>query len=493
MGAKLNREQAELRLLALQELKRRAKKRRPPFKPNPGQERVIRSEALIRLVTSGNGAGKTALACVEAVWTAQGYNPITGQHNKVPTKVIYVLDSPGKVNDKILPELNKFFDTTEWEPMKDGKPYVRRYVLPNGSELVFMFHEQEPAAFESIDGYSLVVYDEPPPRHVFVGLLRGGRAKGYNTRHMFAGTPIGANSAWMRTELLEMWKAGDKDIEVFAYSTDENKQNLDWERVEANFKFLSEKEVEIRRHGQWSDLDGLALAHLWKDDVHIVHDLQWDKSCPVVVSVDPHPSKKHMAIMLGADKDNRLYVLKELAVKAVPRDFARQLKAWMEGYRVIDIVVDNLGSSEMTGGEGFKSFIEVMNEEGVRARPTRYDEKVDAEWITRLQDALLIPEQPDNFGQKVPKLRVAAQCRTTISDCKNVQWLKMRNLDEYKPTLDISNKDALACLKYALACNLYFTKPHHTAPTYRNVSLYGVSAPPAKRKALRLRRRLRQA
>lgn len=497
MSAKLaamTREEKERYLLALQEKQRREKKRKPPFKPNPGQMRVVTSPALIRLVTSGNGAGKTALACVEAVWTAQGHNPITGSKHKVPNKVIYVLDRPGKVNDKVIPEMKKFFNTDDWQFLKDGTPSVRRIVVSTGSEIIFMFHEQEAMAFESIDGYALVVYDEPPPRHIFIALLRGGRAKGYNTRHMFAGTPIGANSAWMRTELLEMWKAGDKDIDVFTFPTDENKDNLDWERVEANFKFLSEKEIEIRRNGQWSDLDGLALAHLWRDDTHIVpDDAPWDGNNPVVVAIDPHPSKKHVAVMLGVDRQDHLEVLKELEEKMVPREFARALREWMKGYRVIDIVCDNLGSSEMTGGEGFKSFIEILQEEGIRVRPTRYDEKVDAEWITRLQSALQIPDKPDNFGQTVPKLRVRARCRGTISDAKNVQWTKMRNVDEYKPTLDIANKDRLACLKYALACDLFYSKPHKTKPYYSPATMYGVGAPAKKRQAIRFRQKQRRA
>lgn len=493
MSKDLSREEKERLLIALQEKRRRDKLKKPQFKPNGGQLRVIMSKALIRVVTSGNGAGKTALACTETIWTAQGFNPITKTQHKVPNKCIYVLDRPNKTGDKIIPEMKKFFDTTEWQFMKDGTPNVRRILLPNGSEILFMFHEAEAMSFESIDGYANVVYDEPPPRHIFIALLRGGRAKGFNTRHTIAGTPIGPNAAWMRTELLPRWKDGDKDIDVFTFPTDENKDNLDWDRVEANFKFLSEKEVEIRRNGQWSDLDGLALAHLWQDALHVIPDeTPWDKNNPCVVAIDPHPSKKHVAIMLGANGKDELFVLKEMEEKMVPRDFARHLRKWMEGHRVIDIVCDNLGSSEMTGGEGFKSFIEVLQEEGIRVRPTRYDEKVDAEWITRLQSALQVPDKPDNFGNTIPKLRVFARCRGTISDIKNVQWIKMRNVDEYKPTLDIGNKDKLACLKYALACDLFFTKPTRTKPFYSSGNLYGVGAPPKKRQAIRFRQKQRR-
>jgi hypothetical protein len=178
--------------------------------------------------------------------------------------------------------------------------------------------------------------------------------------------------------------------------------------------------------------------------------------------------------MLGADRDNRLYVLKEIARKETPRQFARTLKQWMDGYRVIDVVCDSLGSADMTGGEGFKSFIQVLKDEGIRVRATTFQEKEDEAFIARIQDSLLVPDVEDNFGQKIPKLRIRSECTMTISDIRNVQWVRDRNANENKPKLDISNKDALACLKYALATNIYFAKPHKTRPHYVRDRVYGI-------------------
>lgn len=481
MDTRTRTEQEEL-LLALEEKARRELRRKPPFLPNEGQLPVLSSKKLIRLVTSGNGSGKTVLAVNEGVLTMQGFNPYTNQKLIVPNKVIYVLDKPNKVADKIWPEMKKFYDTSTWETHKDGTPGIRRISMPNGSEMLFMFHDQDPMSFESIDGYGIVIYDEPPPRHIFIALSRGGRSKGFKTRHLFAGTPIGSNSAWLRTELLEAWKNGDQDIDVFNFHTSVNAINLDDGYIETFSKRLSEKEKLIRLSGQWSDLDGLALAHLFNPKVHVLPSAaQWDKGNPCVVSIDPHPSKAHVAMLLGVDRDDRLYVLKELSIKMLPREFARELRRWYATYNVIDIVCDNLGSAELTGAEGFLSFIEVLKQEGVRVRATRYDEKVDAEWIQRMQDALLIPDKPDQYGQMLPKLRIMPDCRGTVSDIKNVQWLKVRNIDEYKPTLDISNKDYLACLKYALAQGLSYNKPRKMKPIYHSGSMYGVTRPAKER------------
>lgn len=486
----MSREEKEALLQAIQERKRREKSKKPPFVPNEGQLSVLQSDKLIRVVTSGNGSGKTVLAVVEAVNTCLGVNPFRKVDTPVPTKVIYVLDKPSKVNDKIVVEMKRFYDTSEWVFHKDGTPGIRRVSFPNGSEMVFMFHEQEAMSFESVDSYSSCAYDEPPPRHVFIGLARGGRSKGYKTRHLFCGTPIGPNASWLRTELLEQWKAGDPDIEVFNFSTHVNSAHLDDGYIESFSKRLTEKEIQVRLHGQWSDLDGLALAHLWRDDKHLTKgEYAVEKEWPTVIAIDPHPTKAHCVLALTATPDDRLVAIDFAERKEVPRDFARFLRKWMERFRVIDIVVDNLGSSEMTGGEGFKSFIQVLNEEGVRARPTTYDEKSDEDWITRIQDALLIPDTPDNFGQMEPKLKVHPRCRTLISDIKNAQWVKIRNQDLYKPTLDISNKDALACLKYALATGLFYAKPQRMRPHYMNVQPYrGLDLKPKRRARLSVRR-----
>jgi hypothetical protein len=130
----------------------------------------------------------------------------------------------------------------------------------------------------------------------------------------------------------------------------------------------------------------------------------------------------------------------------------------MRGFKVVDIVCDSLGNSDSTGGEGRMSFIQVLIDEGVRVRATTYDEKQDEAWIAMIQDVLLVPEGPNNFGEKLPKLQIANTCHGVISDIRTVCWSKIKNIDDYKPKLDIARKDHLSCLKYALAAQPRFNK-----------------------------------
>ena len=124
-------------------------------------------------------------------------------------------------------------------------------------------------------------------------------------------------------------------------------------------KSLSEKEIAIRRHGHFFDLEGLALAHLFDREKHLVDPFVWPDGHNVCVAIDPHPAKNHVAVMLGADRANNLFYLKELSSGAPPRQFARELKDWMKGFRVIDIVSDSLGATPGSGGDGNKTFIDV--------------------------------------------------------------------------------------------------------------------------------------
>lgn len=475
----LTREEKLQLLQVLEEKARRKKLQVEAYVPNQGQLQVHKSTKKIRLVVSGNGAGKTTLGVNETVWAAQGFNPVSKQHLRVPRRVVVVLDKPDKVADKWIPEIKKWFDTSEWSFNKMGKPYVCQAVLPTGSEIKFMFHEQDELSFESLEVDDLI-FDEPPPRHVYIALIRGMRNKDHKARILIIGTPI--TGAWLRKEIYEPWADGEApDTDCFRFSTAVNEDNLPEGYVEWFGSKLSEKERKIRIEGEFFDLDGLALAHLFRREHHLVtkDKYDWDKSYPCVVALDPHPEKKHVAVLMGADKHGPV-VLKELAMKSVPRDFAKHLKKWYTGYRVVDIVCDSLGSSAMTGGENFKSFIEILNEEGVRARATTFQEKDDTEWIARIQDALRIPDEPDNFGNRQAALRIMADCHGLINDIETVEWAKIKNMEDFKPKLDISRKDFLAALKYALATGLTYSR-RKNAVYYRTDSVYGMQMPTAQK------------
>jgi hypothetical protein len=476
----------KLELLDLLERKETLKKkRRDIYTPHDGQRQVHKSRADERFVFAGNGSGKTTLGVNEVVWAIQGYNPILDEYTPVPARVYIVLDKPEKVSAIILPELRKWMNIDADQLHKNGKPYISSISFPNGSLITFLFFDQDPLAAEGLE-LDYVWIDEPCPRQLFISLKRGGRTKGRRARYLLTGTPIAA--AWLRQDIYEKWVAGElPNAECFRFSTEMNAPNLDEGYIGRFSAYLSEKERRIRLDGEFFDLDGLALAHLFNRKTHIIPRFEWPREWPVVVAIDPHPRKRHFACMLGVDPNGQLYYIKEIAEKAVARDFAKSLHKFMTGFRVVDIVCDSLGSSEMTGGEGFQSFIDVLRDERVQVRPTRYDEKQDEAWIERIQTVLAIPAEVDQFGQRRPGLLIMEGSPGIVADVENVQWLKMRGIDELKPKLDISNKDYLSTLKYALAGGLAPNAERGTMfVRSRPVTAYGQNARPIKLRRRRL-------
>jgi hypothetical protein len=368
-----------------------------------------------------------------------------------------VLDRPEKVADVVLKEMRKWFNVTEEMLHKRGKPFVSQVVFPNGSTINFMFHEQSELAFESLSDISAIIMDEMPMRSIFIALTRGQRDKHIKPKILLASTMIA--SSWIYKDLYMPWSRGEReDVDFFSGTMYDNELNLAEGYIDRFSRNLTEKEKEVRIYGRFSDIDGLAIAHLFRRDVHLIPRRQWSPSYPVVIAIDPAMRKPHVACMIGITPDDQLIYLKELRLKGAAREFAQRLKEFYAGHRVVDIVCDSMGSSDLTGGDGTLSFIRVLQDEGIRVRATTYSEKDDEAWTQMIQDVLLVPDEPDNFGKHTPKLTIVEDCKGIISDIETAAWVRERNTEEFKPKIDISQKDYLACLKYALASQPRFSK-----------------------------------
>lgn len=462
--ASLSREEKLLLLEALEEKKRRKANSRASFKPHEGQLEVIRDEHSKRIVICANGWGKTCVGVNEALWAAEGYNPITNKYTPVPAKVIVVLDSPEKVTDVWLPEIKRWRELKEEQLHKRGKPYYTEISFDNGSVIRFKFHLQEAMSFESETNIDMCIFDEPPFRHIWVALLRGGRQKGRTSRYLMIATPISQD--WIRTYHQEWEKGMYPDTMFFRGITEQNKANLAEGYIEEFARHLTESEKKTRLFGDFFNTDGMALAGLLDRSQHLVSEdslpSDYKQAWPHVIAIDPHPHKPLYACLVAVSPTNQRYYVREFARKILPRDFARWLKAnWLAEHQVVDIVCDSAGNADYTGGDGFKSAIEVFNEERVKVRGTSYDEKKDDEFLERLQEGLHVPVGGD------PKLLfLIGKSDMVWKDMENVQWQRLKGTESYKPKLEISNTDALATLKYALAANLTFSnasrKPRST-------------------------------
>ena len=454
-SANLSRAEKLRKIDALREKKRRILAKKPVYRPNLGQLPVHLDDHLIRIVAAANGGGKSALACQEAIWWATGYNPVTEKLTRVPATIVVLLDSPMKVSEVWLPEMRKWYPLDEeTEVSKNGKPYINEIRFKNGSKILFMFHEQEDLVFEGIQ-LDYLLADEPFPRRIWIALTRGARKKGSSPRFLIIGTPIG--QPWLYEQLWKTAVDGTRpDIGIHRFSVEVNRDNLAEGYIEQFSRNLTEAEKRVRLEGHFSHLEGLALAHLFRRELHVVPRFDWPQGKPVVLIIDPHWSKPHTFALVGATGNGKVYYIKEGSSKSPAREFAEELKEFYKGYRVIDYVIDSLGETPRTGSDGNRSFSDTLRASGVPVRSTSFDEKNDEDFIQCIQQVLEIPEKPDNFGRKQAKLAIMEGCEGIVHDIETVTWLKHRNQDGFKPKLDITSKDFLSLLKYALATSIAF-------------------------------------
>lgn len=482
----LTKQQKIERLALIEEKKKRLLASKPRYKANEGQLLVHNSSTKDRYVFSGNGSGKTTLLVNEVMAAARGVNPWTGEKTKVPAKILIILDNTRKVEERFIPEFRKWFEMEDKWLKRLGKPHTSRIELDNGSVIDFYSSDADPSSFEGIES-SMVCIDEPLPRTLWVALKRSLRLRGHPCRLLFCGTAV--DQAWLRKDIYEPWAKGElPEVECFRVSSHVNAANLDESYLENFSGALSDAERSVRIDGGFFDTDSQALAHLWDRSIHLVPpaSFKYDSRMPCVVAVDCHSVKPHTAVMICATEEGRLLVLKELRLRATATEFAIKLKEWMNGYRVIDVVCDSLGSMEGTAFEGFTSFIDAVNQTGLfRMRPTRFEEKSHEDLIDRLRNGLGIPVNPDNFGKRIPTLRVLSDCKGVISDVENAGWQKNRASGEVRAKLDTSALDFLSCLGYCLAVNLFYSKSAHSRPVQRvHRPLYNVTKPPKEAQPL---------
>lgn len=436
------------------------------YVPNIVQDAVHKSKAFIRALFSGNGVGKTTACIQEAIWAATGTHPHR-ETARIPNTTIIVLDDSSKADTVYMAQLRKkkWYDPAKLKLEKHGRSYTQEIIFPNGSNWIFMTHEMAEDKWESIECAD-IIFDEPPPRFIFIALMRGMREKDMKPWIMFAGTPRGRYAPWMYKEIFKPWKFGlDEDIECFFGSTDDNLQNLDPDTITRWEKRYSKQEMATRRYGSFEFLSG-RIFDTFSRDLHTCEDFPFPKKWLCILAIDPHLRKNHTAVILGISPERKVYVIRELETSLAGRRAAEFFIRACEPYNVRVGVCDNFGSIKLyddAGSEERKSFIQIFNETAMRMnrpkcmiRPTTKKEKQDEEWIEDMKDWLRT--EPDYEGNIETKFQIFNSCVKVIDNFETYVWDEHtgRKADPSDPKESPlgTNQDFLMCVKYGLA-----TKP----------------------------------
>lgn len=293
---------------AIQEVRRRERERElERYRPSPKQAAFHQAPHPWRLYLGSNGSGKTTALVAEAVSYALGYRPWDGSEVKTPpVKVALVSQSFTHSNvEDIVPKIEKYLPNSRIVHrgrLANGK--VHKYEVDNGSTISLFSYEMDPSAFEGLD-FDFVGLNEPPPRSIYVALLRGvSKCKG---KIAFAMTPIGSESAWVHDEL-----ASVASPDIFTVTAHIDDSFMDQAAKARFLASLTDEEKEARAYGRFPHLVGRvyrefdAGVHSLSSD--LVRSYVEDPTIPKGLVIDPHDRKPFaMAWFLVTPKGHTIF------------------------------------------------------------------------------------------------------------------------------------------------------------------------------------------
>lgn len=297
----------------------------------------------VRILETGEKAGKTRVGIAEDIAHAMGFRPWLEESDpdwkisvRVPNEGLIGCETMAQsVNAKVEPELETLIPAhcaPEWKRDTTGalKCVTLRYdYLGNrcGSTIHIRSYNQEPKTFLGID-YAWQHFDEPPPRAILIAVQRGAVTTDAPT--WFTMTPL--TEAYLYDMFsVKAFNAGgtDPDIAVFRGSMYDNCQDycrkcncyipendplkmadafqerpvnvcpkcgevmgfIPWAGIKNYLKlFIDPDELEAHTEGKWAHLSGLVYKELNRE-IHLYPDFEIPREWMKVEVIDPHDAR----------------------------------------------------------------------------------------------------------------------------------------------------------------------------------------------------------
>lgn len=336
---------------------------------NP-QERFLNGTAPIGAMVGGNGVSKTTSLIAYAVAATLGMRPWlmpyapdsivrkpNGKRFKPPLRVAVFSDSFEKVKGVYFEQ--KLFRAGGWpkgdvEPIRDAVKVSRMLLwgaqgmapdnmdlkgavkngtngLPatlkwgNGSVWQFFSYAQASQAAESYE-FDVAIFDEPPPRPYFIATLRGMRESG--GRILMGLTPI--TEPWIQNEIIDEGRS-NREYDVVIADSFSNSGNLSPGWIYKFWDALAPSEVIPRIFGRFSMTKGAEFDEF--DDKaetgYVIDDYEIPASWPIIMGIDPHPSKPAEACWAAFRPDGGVEVLAQRQLKgAGVKEIIQEIEAF---------------------------------------------------------------------------------------------------------------------------------------------------------------------
>ena len=309
---------------ALKELARRRNEEKCRFYvPNGKVEKLIRAvgenKHYIYVVSASNSLGKSAVIqniIANIVWGPQNEWFDIGIFREWPyPKRIRVCTESQQVGETgtVDTEIEKWWPKGKWERSKLGKNYYCKYEM-DGKDgrwlLDKMSYEQEKEEFES-NTIGCIIYDEPPPKHIFDAGISRLREGGISIIVM---TPLGG-AGWIFDELIDSPKHnvfvlyGELEDACIEHGV---RGHLKHENIAKQIEYWREHDpdsLDARMLGKPSQAVSSILGRYLSRDVHLVDDdLKPPLGSQYGVTVDPADGKPYAMCFWWVDPRGHIVI-----------------------------------------------------------------------------------------------------------------------------------------------------------------------------------------
>ena len=442
------------------------------YVPNPKQLHVHQATARTILYVGGNRSGKSTVGAMELCFhLTKQYPDYFAKERRLsgPVKAVVVATEYPIIERVIEPKLMSYLPTKVIKRIRrTPQGFISRLLCHDGSSVDFLSNEMDDLAFESAD-WDIYWGDEPQKKTKFFAIQRGLVDRRGQTLLTF--TPL--TEPWIKEELVD--EADGKRITVVTGDIRDNKFDVEGHPI-LNEENIAEFEAKMpddlkqtRLHGKFFHLRGVVYpefdlaVHGWEETPLC----QYVYPDPVVCVLDPHDRLPHHVIWCWVDRQDTLYVDRELIFSGTLKDLGKEilLTEAKAGYRMARRLVDpNFGRSPSQVGGGRSVIEELASKPYAVAFGEANDDKTAGH--LRVKHALHYDHAKPLSVTNCPKLYFHRQrCLRTIHSVRDYQYDEWKGAGkddkDLKETEKPKDTHGADCVRYLCISHLTYDHLMH--------------------------------
>ena len=326
-----------------------------------------------------------------------------------PVKIRIFGEKTDTLAEVQVPKLKKFIPDGSLALSKKGQTgVIEHFLFNNGSTIDLLTYQQDPASMEGWDGH-VCIFDEPPPRAVYIANVRG--LVDHNGIALFSMTPL--KEPWIADEIVN-----NPDPSFFSMTASSyDNPHVERSALDAFFSKLSEDELSTRRDGKFLHLQGLVFKEFDKQ-VHVVPPFKPDRSYTVYAAIDNHPRTEQAVLFVAVDQHNRVFAFHERFQHGTPAEVASWITRFHdEVHPVEQCLIDPSSQADSNRGETTYEIIEAaLSRAGI---PLDFGSKDLASGIQVVRDYL-------RSRNGVASVFVTEDCPRLIWEMQRYRWAEWR-------------------------------------------------------------------